>query len=207
MEHTYYIYKITCKDETIKDFYVGSTNNITVRKYQHKTCCNNEKSKKYNLRVYKTIRENGGWINWDFTVIEQLKEHTKIQAHIREEHHRKELNASLNSQKAHITKEELKEYKKEYMKEYKKEYYEINKDKLIDQQKEYYEINKDIIKEYKKEWYEFNKDKINEKITCECGGKYTHHHKSTHFKSKKHTDFQPVNECVISTANISNGTL
>ena len=28
-----------------------------------------------------------------------------------------------------------------------------------------------------------------EKFTCECGGKYTRHHKSTHFKSKKHLNY------------------
>jgi hypothetical protein len=187
-EHTYYIYKITCKDETITEFYVGSTHNVTRRKNEHKTCCNNEKSKKYNFKLYHIIRENGNWDNWNFIVIEELPKHTKIQAHIREEYHRKELNANLNMVKAYITEEEIKEQKKEYNKEYR-------------------ELNKDKIKKKDKEYYELNKDKINEKINCECGGKYIYANKSTHFKTKKHTNFQPVNECVISTANISNGTL
>ena len=29
----------------------------------------------------------------------------------------------------------------------------------------------------------------NTKINCECGGKFTHKHKTTHFKSCKHQEF------------------
>ena len=60
------------------------------------------------------------------------------------------------------------------IKEYKKEYRESNKDKLVNYQKEYRNIDK---------------DKINEKHKCECGGKYTHKHKSIHFKTKKHIQY------------------
>ena len=52
-------------------------------------------------------------------------------------------------------------------------------------QREYRDTNKDKIKEYRVN----NKDKTNEKFECECGGKYTHSHKSTHFKSTKHQEF------------------
>lgn len=42
-------------------------------------------------------------------------------------------------------------------------------------------------------WYSTNKDILKEKkqqkINCECGGLYTHNHKSTHYKTKKHLDF------------------
>jgi hypothetical protein len=55
------IYKIVCNDLTITDLYVGNTTNFTKRKGQHKNSCINEKSKSYNLKIYKIIRENGGW--------------------------------------------------------------------------------------------------------------------------------------------------
>ena len=59
--------------------------------------------------------------------------------------------------------------------------------------KEYYQNNKDKRNEYQKEYYQNNKDIINEKrgqkFKCECGGKYTKEHKSTHFKTNKHKNY------------------
>ena len=58
------IYKIVCTDLSNKDIYVGHTTQFIKRKSSHKHNCNNPISKFYNLKVYKTIRENGGWENW-----------------------------------------------------------------------------------------------------------------------------------------------
>ena len=44
-----------------KLIYIGSTTNFKQRKSAHKTCCNNEKGRKYNLKLYRMIRENGGF--------------------------------------------------------------------------------------------------------------------------------------------------
>jgi hypothetical protein len=41
--------------------YVGSTTNFTKRKCSHKSICYNEKSKRYNFKLYVMIRENQGW--------------------------------------------------------------------------------------------------------------------------------------------------
>ena len=97
-------------------------------------------------------------------------------------------------------KEEMKEYKKEYslkhkeeIKEYKKEYYQQNKEERTIKNKEYRDTHKEQIKEYIKEYQKEHKEEIkikrNQKITCECGSPYTLHHKSRHFKTKKHQDF------------------
>jgi hypothetical protein len=51
--------------------------------------------------------------------------------------------------------------------------------------KAYYERNKEKYQEY----YENNKDKLTQKFHCPCGGKYTYHHKSTHFKTNKHIKY------------------
>ena len=63
--------------------------------------------------------------------------------------------------------------------------------------KEYREANKDKKKEYLKEYYFDNKEKINikrnQKIDCECGGKYARQHKARHFKSQKHQEFVKAN--------------
>ena len=58
------IYKIICNDNYIKDVYVGHTVDLTRRRYEHKCSCINEKRKSYNYKLYKFIRENGGWNNW-----------------------------------------------------------------------------------------------------------------------------------------------
>ena len=67
------IYKIICKDASITDIYIGSTTNFKNRGYTHKACCNNPNSKKYNYKVYKFIRDNGGWENWQMIKICDIK--------------------------------------------------------------------------------------------------------------------------------------
>ena len=66
-----YIYKLVCKDENIKDTYIGSCENMRIRYNQHKrNCYNNKQKKHYNQTVYKFIRNNGGFENWIMETIE-----------------------------------------------------------------------------------------------------------------------------------------
>jgi predicted GIY-YIG superfamily endonuclease len=58
------------------------------------------------------------------------------------------------------------------------------------------------MKGYDKEYYEENKERFNEKINCECGGRYTTKHKTRHLKSKIHTEWVSKN-CQISSAVMS----
>ena len=95
------IYKIYCKDETIKDIYVGHTTNFHVRKYYHKNASNNLN---INIKIYKTIRENGGWNNWNMVEIAKYNCKNSIEARIKEQHHYDELNASLNSIPPYVDK-------------------------------------------------------------------------------------------------------
>ena len=68
-----YIYKLIKKDATNDDMvYIGSTNNITIRFQGHKDKCNNPKSTKYNTKVYKYIRENGGINEWELVILDEL---------------------------------------------------------------------------------------------------------------------------------------
>ena len=66
------IYKLCCKNVDVKEIYIGSTTNFKRRKNAHKTSCNNEKGKKYNMNVYSFIRENGGWNNWSMILVEEV---------------------------------------------------------------------------------------------------------------------------------------
>ena len=88
------IYKIFCKDITVKDTYVGHTTNFTKRKYQHKLGSNNITN---NLKIYKVIRDNGGWDNWDMIEIAKYNCKDATEARIKEQEHYESLNTSLNS--------------------------------------------------------------------------------------------------------------
>ena len=172
----YYFYKIVC--ENLPDYsYVGSTRAFDNRKYQHKSSCNNENSKEYNLKLYQIIRDNDGWDNWRMVCIHQGEFPDKRSAEIKEEELRVQLNANMNTHRCYTTVDQKKE-----------------------QIKEYREQNKDYYKEQKKEYREKNKEQIreqqNKKCECECGGRYTNASKARHLKLKKHQNYlkENVNE-------------
>ena len=154
------IYKLCSKDINVKEIYVGSTaNELRKRKNSHKSDCNNVNRPNYNSNVYKFIRDNGGWDNWDMIIIEKFECNDKLELHKQERYWLEELKATLNSQ---IPNRSMKEHYKAN-KDKIKEYYEENKKKKLEKLKEYYEKNKQEIKEKTKEYYENNKDKRNEK--------------------------------------------
>ena len=170
----YIIYKIYCND--CNDIYVGSTQNYSKRKSQHRinSRCSYDNVKK-RLKLYKTINEYGGWDNWIMVPIEFCDESitTKRQAEQKEEEWRLKLNTTLNSQKAYTSVEEKKdrlnttnkiwrEENKEYVRKQRKEYREQNKDKIREQKANDYEKNKEKRKETMKNYREENKDKIRE---------------------------------------------
>lgn len=91
------IYKITCNDSKVVDKYVGHTTNFVQRKHSHKNSTNNNKSPCYNLKLYKTIRDNGGWDNWKMEIVQFYNCKNIYEAKMREQSHYTQLNASLNS--------------------------------------------------------------------------------------------------------------
>lgn len=112
----YKIYKIYCKDTTITDIYIGSTKKSLRERWRfHKSDCHNENCKGYINYKYQYIRENGGIDNWDIIEIEKLV-CNNIEARIREEYWKKELNATLNSMRAYMTIEDRKEQNDKYEK-------------------------------------------------------------------------------------------
>ena len=70
---------ISCKDQAIADSYIGSTNDIRNRVRCHKSVCHNESAKDHNMRVYRFIRANGGWTNWEVTVLEEFYCDTRME--------------------------------------------------------------------------------------------------------------------------------
>ncbi len=88
------IYKISCKDPTITDIYVGHTINFIKRKSTHKNSCNNVNN---SSRLYTFIREHGGWYNWTMEIVNFFKCKDKNEALEKEQEYFKLLNATLNS--------------------------------------------------------------------------------------------------------------
>ena len=120
----YTIYEIVCKDPNIKSVYVGHTKNFTNRYFGHTNPYNdNPKSKLFNYRLYKSIRDNGGWDNWIMRPIEIFNGNDKDDALIREQYWIDEKKTDLN-QVCAIDKNEIrrernkKHYKKRKVKKF-----------------------------------------------------------------------------------------
>jgi group I intron endonuclease len=62
-----FIYKICCNDNKVTDFYIGSTTDLMRRTSQHKY--NVLTGKETNRKLYKTIRNNGFWNNWNIEIL------------------------------------------------------------------------------------------------------------------------------------------
>jgi hypothetical protein len=126
------IYVIRCDDFNITDEYIGSTTNFRRRKCEHKSTSTNESHKNHNSKLYKTMRENGGWDNWKIIQLEEYPCEDKRQAEAREEYWRKERQAKLNMVRPFVTEDEIKEQAKDYKL--------INRDKILEAKKEYIKI-------------------------------------------------------------------
>lgn len=199
------IYKLCCKNPEIKDEYVGSTTNFYRRKTAHKYRCIVETCDQYNLFVYKCIRDNGGFDNWDMVEVEKYKATDKNDLHKRERYFIETLKSTLNKAIPTRTKKEWAEDNKERISEHYKEYYENNKEailenvkeyrdthkeKITEDKKNYREKHKELIAEKHKEWSKKNKEKIaekiKEKIVCECGKEIKKVNRKRHERSNQH---------------------
>ena len=172
--------------------YVGHTTNFIKRKSYHKYA-----SKESESKLYKMIRENGGFECFNMVPIMEYPCESEIQATIQEEKCRLELSATMNSigciYNPDLIKANKKVYRiknKEMITESNKLYYENHKEK----RKEYRESIKESQKEIWKAWREKHKERLRELKntveTCSCGLTYTHSNKSQHLKSKAHANKQ-----------------
>jgi hypothetical protein len=141
----YIIYKIQIGDNA-NLCYVGSTNKLTRRIYQHKINSINDNK----LKLYQTINQNGGWDNCTVSILETINVNDVKEARQREEELRMEHNATLNSIKAYI-KEDIVLYHKEYIQRNKehmqvlwRKNYEKNKDKILQECCKKYAFKKEL---------------------------------------------------------------
>jgi len=149
------IYKIYCKDSTITDYYIGSTKNLYNRKRCHK--CRYNKQSKYKL--YNFIRNNGGYNNFDYEILEEIFIGNLKQY---EREYIEKLKPTLNCDVPNRTqKESVIAYRQSQ--------------KGIQKEKEYEEYYKHIREERNKK-----------KIKCECGCIIRRDSLIKHKKSTKH---------------------
>jgi len=141
---------------------VGHTTDFTKRKCQHK-----RNSKSYDLKLYQTIRENGGWDNFKMLQVEPFPCNNRREAQAREDQLMTELKANMNQYRAFRTMQQYKEANRERINEQKKQYYEENKEQILEKQKkqkkQYYEENKEQILEKQKKYKKENEERINER--------------------------------------------
>jgi len=162
------IYKIQHEmDEAL--LYVGSTTDFTKRKCEHKSMCNNENGSAYNRKLYKMIRENGGWDAFTITIIHEFPCDNKQQALTEEDRVMRSMRCTMNSVSAY-TGLTTTEYKKQYHIDHKIEQNELSKQYYIDNKIEY-------------------SKKKSVQIECTCGSNVSKRNISTHRKTPKHTNF------------------
>ena len=152
----YTFYKIINVNCDVKLCYVGSTVNMKERRRSHKKNCNNPNMQSYNLKVYKTIREHGGWDEFKIIEIGYAEQLTLTEAHVIEEKYRVELNANLNKNKCFRTEHEEQENRSAYRREYAQK----NKDKISKQRKVYRQNNIEVLTEREKVYKQNNKEKL-----------------------------------------------
>jgi len=169
------IYRIVCKNLDVTDCYIGHTTNFTNRKYLHKSDCNNENSKSYNLKVYQFIRDNGGWDNWSIIEIEKFPCNDVNEALKRERYNIELYNAKLNMTIPTRTQKEYNKDNSKILQENRFKYYENKRESILYNKKVFYENNSKLIREKQKE-----------KIFCECGCELTKQHLLRHQKTQKH---------------------
>jgi hypothetical protein len=152
------MYQIKCNDPEVDHVYVGHTTDFTKRKYQHKS-----NSKSCDLKLYQTIRENGGWDNFKMLQVEPFPCDNRREAQAREDQLMTELKANMNQYRACRTIQQYKEANKERIAEQRKQHYQENKERINEQKKQCREANKERINEQNKQYWEANKQQINER--------------------------------------------
>ena len=115
----YTIYEIVCKDENIKDCYIGSTKNFNKRKFKHNYNTKSINDKNYNLQVYNFIRNYGGWENWEMKSLEEIECESRIDAFEKEQYYiQSRETKNMNTNRSYVSKKKklLEHKRKQFIK-------------------------------------------------------------------------------------------
>jgi predicted GIY-YIG superfamily endonuclease len=94
----FYFYLIFCKNVECTDIYIGHAVDIRTRITLHKYSANKPEYGKSKL--YTTIRNNGGWENWDYKILCEFDFPSEREANIKEQELFDEFKPSLNTCRA-----------------------------------------------------------------------------------------------------------
>ena len=179
------IYKICCKDISVKDEYVGSTTDLVKRRTQHKNfCVLRENLRQTKLPVYNFIRAHGGWANWEAIQVEEFPCKTSEQQRTRERYWLELLGATLNSVNPIETKADkaLRDHN----------YYTKNAPAIKANMVAYYNTGEHRAKaiERSAEFYQLHRTEILNRnaleVPCECGIHMTRSNLPRHKRSARH---------------------
>lgn len=112
------IYMLKCKDDMVKDVYIGSTIHANVRYCVHRCRAKNDGSSQSRYDVYECIRDTGGWDNWEFIIIENYPCESKKDLLLRERYWCEIHKPTLNKRNSVIYEDSQKEYRRNYAREY-----------------------------------------------------------------------------------------
>jgi hypothetical protein len=179
------IYKIVCNDLLITDIYVGSTTRFTLRKNRHKSACNSS-AKASEFKVYKIIRDNGGWDNWSMIQIEEFPCVNGNEARARERYWYERLNPTLNAVRPKLTEEEIENYHTiSYHRQLELHGTDYNKKRA----QRRLELHPDYNQTCYRRRLELHPDYNKTKYLCECGAHIRADGKIKHNKSLKHQNY------------------
>ena len=146
-----YIYKIVCKDISVREIYIGSSTDYG-RKDKHKSACKKE-NEKNNQKLYKFIRAHGGWDNWKMVELYKYPCNSKPELEQEECWVWDKFSCyydMLNGRKPYQTQEEKREYRRKKC-------------------KERYDTNIERERTGAKKRYDDKKEELNTPTLCECG--------------------------------------
>ena len=154
-----YIYHIVDSDKVVH--YVGSTSNFNSRKSKHKWNCTHEHCKEYNLDIYKYIRENGGFDNFEIIPIRKIDNvSNKTELRIAEREEMEKYTGLKNMRGSYATKEEKLQLIRVWQENNSEKYLgkirqwrQANPAKVVEIHRKYYEANSEKILERKRQRY------------------------------------------------------
>ncbi len=175
-------YKIVCKDPAITDCYNGSTCSLKDRKKTHKSRCSNPNDPKHNYKVYRFIREHGGWDNWTMIQLELSPCKNKQELVLREREIFDMLMPTLNTNSPTL---DVEKKKKNSVK-----YYADNRVEITSYKKQYDADNRVEIAAKKIIYNAEHKVELSakrkEKVKCACGCVSSKYDLNKHMKTAKH---------------------